>query len=85
MNPSLPPIPSPQPREEAIQATVLAATQAFHRREASRPLSQLEFIHQQGKLIHKRWWSSRPGFSSCSGGCCSTRAAPMRSSGPWAP
>lgn len=61
MNSSLPPIPFPQPREEAIQATVLAATQAFHQREASRPLSQLEFIHQQGKLIHKRWWVLQAG------------------------
>ena len=34
-------LPTPQPREEAVQATVRAATQAFRQREASRPLSQL--------------------------------------------
>ena len=30
-------LPTPQPREEAVQATVRAATQAFRQREASRP------------------------------------------------
>lgn len=49
-------LPSPQPREEAIQATVQAATQAFCQWEASRPLSQLEFLRQQAQFLHKRWW-----------------------------
>lgn len=61
MNPSIPPLPSPQPREEAIQAAVLAATRAFHRREASRPLSQLEFLRQQSRFLHKRWWLLQAG------------------------
>ena len=61
MNPTFSPLPSPQPREEAIQATVLAATQAFHRREASRPLSSLEFLHQQSKFLQKRWWILQAG------------------------
>ena len=43
-------LPTPQPREEAVQATVRAATQAF------RPLSQLEFLRQQAQFLHKRWW-----------------------------
>ena len=47
-------LPSPQPREEAIQATVQAATQAFCQWEASRPLSQLEFLRQQAQFLHKR-------------------------------
>ena len=49
-------LPTPQPREEAVQATVRAATQAFRQREASRPLSQLEFLRQQAQFLHKRWW-----------------------------
>ena len=61
MNPSIPPLPAPQPREEAIQAAVLAATRAFHRREASRPLSQLEFLRQQNRFLHKRWWVLQAG------------------------
>ncbi len=61
MNSSIPPLPAPQPREEAIQAAVLAATRAFHRREASRPLSQLEFLRQQNRFLHKRWWVLQAG------------------------
>ena len=49
-------LPTPQPREEAVQATVRAATQAFRQREASRPQSQLEFLRQQAQFLHKRWW-----------------------------
>ena len=49
-------LPTTQPREEAVQATVRAATQAFRQREASRPLSQLEFLRQQAQFLHKRWW-----------------------------
>mgnify|MGYP000310178483 FL=1 len=29
---------------------------AFRQREASRPLSQLEFLRQQAQFLHKRWW-----------------------------
>lgn len=54
-------IPSPQPREEAVQAAVQAATQAFYRREASRPLSHLEFLRQQSRFLQKRWWVLQGG------------------------
>lgn len=54
-------IPTPQPREEAILATIQASTQAFRRSEATRPLSQPEFFRQQSKFIRKTWWALQAG------------------------
>ena len=61
MKPSRPTIPTPQPREEAVQAAVQAATLAFHRREAARPLAPLEFLRQQSHFLRKRWWALQGG------------------------
>ena len=58
MKPSQPTIPTPQPREAAVQAAVQSATLAFHRREAARPLAPLEFLRQQSR---KRWWALQGG------------------------
>ena len=61
MKPSPPTIPTNQPREEAVQAAVQAATLAFHRREAARPLAPLEFLRQQSHFLRKRWWALQGG------------------------
>ena len=61
MKPSRPTIPTPQLREEAVQAAVQAATLAFHRREAARPLAPLEFLRQQSHFLRKRWWALQGG------------------------
>ena len=61
MKPSRPTIPIPQPREAAVQAAVQAATLAFHRREAARPLVPLEFLRQQSHCLRKRWWALQGG------------------------
>ena len=61
MKPSPPITPTPQPREAAVQAAVQAATLAFHRREAARPLAPLEFLRQQSHFLRKRWWALQGG------------------------
>ena len=38
-----------------------AATLAFHRREAARPLAPLEFLRQQSHFLRKRWWALQGG------------------------
>ncbi len=69
MKPSRPTIPTPQPREEAVQAAVQAATLAFHRREAARPWPPWNF-------------SASRATSSGSGGGPAGRGAPAAVVGP---
>lgn len=79
-------LPTPQPREEAVQATVRAATQAFRQREASRPPVPAGISPPAGPVPPQALVAAPGGRCwSCSGGCSSPPAPPMRSSGPWAP
>lgn len=42
--------------QSKLQQTIEKSKQAFYEYEAQQHMSWLEFLYQQGKYIHKRWW-----------------------------
>ena len=42
--------------DEKLKETICKATTAFAENEAEEMISHAEFIYQQSKYIHKRWW-----------------------------
>ena len=61
MNSSIPPLPRSPAPGGGHPGRRPGRYPAFHRREASRPLSQLEFLRQQNRFLHKRWWVLQAG------------------------
>lgn len=41
---------------EKIDTCVIKSTRAFYECEAQRSLTRVEFLYQQSRYIHKRWW-----------------------------
>lgn len=44
-------------KEEQLQKTIQCSKEAFEENETEDFLSYAEFLYQQGKYIHKRWWA----------------------------
>lgn len=42
--------------ETELQKTIQRSEAAFYESEAEHSLTNVEFLYQQGKYIHKRWW-----------------------------
>lgn len=48
--------------ESNLQKTIQRSKELFYEREAKILLSEAEFLYQQGKYIHKRWWVLQGGI-----------------------
>ncbi len=43
-------------QKESLQKVIEKSKVAFYKQESENYLSSFEFLYQQGKYIHKRWW-----------------------------